>query len=311
MRRSTSVRNSKSVGRLFGLFGALILAITVLPMPVASANGETPIGTSTTLVGDHYGSIVITAADVALDCDGHRVIGEGEGFGVLVEGHSGATVKNCHIENFDRGVMMYGSHGSTIENNTFTGNNFAVMGVDGSHSNAIKGNDIVGGIEGVSLFGSEETNTYSNLVEGNTVTGAGEAFQFRYMTDSRIIGNTASDGFNGFAIGDSSFNNQIKDNIAVGNEFGISLFTDANQNLVTENSIKRNWIGILASEQSSYNTISENRIEHNELVGFGAIQESVWNEVTENRFCNNGFAFGNAPDSPTTYTDNKVCGGGN
>ena len=55
------------------------------------------ITSNTKLTQDHWGAIVIAANRVTLDCANHLVTGSGTGNVILIDGHSGVTVKNCRI----------------------------------------------------------------------------------------------------------------------------------------------------------------------------------------------------------------------
>ena len=170
----------------------------------------------------------------------------------------------------------------------------------------------VPGERGIWIDGSEATTTYGNVVSGNTVSGAEEGFEFRYMDDSKISGNRAVGNHGpGIQLGDSSSGNDVVNNTIVGNREGITLVTDATLNLVSGNRIQGNENAVIVvTEWSTANTIKKNRIRDNGI-GFEAHGESPDNSVEKNKFCHNDWPWRNSGDSdPTFYIDNKVCGPG-
>jgi parallel beta-helix repeat protein len=94
------------------------------------------ITTDTTLTEDYFGNIVIGADGVTLDGDGHMIIGPGTDFvicdpdtkrirataGILLEGRTGVTVKNCRVTGFIYGFCLNGADGNTLQGNTANDN---------------------------------------------------------------------------------------------------------------------------------------------------------------------------------------------
>jgi hypothetical protein len=91
--------------RTVALIGASAMLL-VLAAPVAAANGELHITSTTTLTEDQVGNIVIDASGITLDCAGHRVIGSGGPTGILLDGRTNVTVKNCQVSGFFDGIAF-------------------------------------------------------------------------------------------------------------------------------------------------------------------------------------------------------------
>jgi parallel beta-helix repeat protein len=297
-----------------------VMVLTLVPLGSAGANGYWPISDDTTLTEDYHGQIEIVADGKTLDCDGFSIIGEGDGNGIVLDGRSGVTIRNCRIEGFFAGIFAFDSYEIVVKNNTFAGNELAVFTLMDSHHLTIKDNLVEsGGIGGFFIgFGVDglpPPPSFGNVIAGNVVFGTDEAFEFRFLRDSRITDNRVIGSQMAIGIGDESEGNMIAGNVVMGNAVGISVFTNATGNVITENVIKGNGEGIVVSEGSTENIFKENRIRDNAEFGFNAFGESAGNSVVENHFCHNGLEledgggdWGNSEDSPTTYTENKVCG---
>jgi hypothetical protein len=96
------------------LFLAVIALVIAVDPPAPATTGTMVITTDTTLTEDHdAGSVDVgiefAADDVTLDCAGYTVSGGGIGSGILIEGHTGVTVKNCLVTAFSSGIVIGGS----------------------------------------------------------------------------------------------------------------------------------------------------------------------------------------------------------
>jgi parallel beta-helix repeat protein len=120
------------------------------------------------------------AGGVTLDCAGHAIRGIGErsqGFGIaLADGVTGATIKNCDVSGFSRGVRLRGANKNRILNNTVHHNgDFAARvgyGIDiaGGQDNLFQENHVhQNADEGIHNGTGSHGNTFiSNRVENNT-----------------------------------------------------------------------------------------------------------------------------------------------
>jgi len=107
-------------------FALPLLLLLLMPMGVAAhdpVDGH-EIHEDTTLTADHLGVLAIKADTVTLDCAGHEVIGVGNAnIGILLEGRTGVTVKNCRVRNFRIGFHLSLSSGNILEGNAAIDNN--------------------------------------------------------------------------------------------------------------------------------------------------------------------------------------------
>ena len=102
------------------VFALPLIFLLLMTMNVA-ADANHVITGDTTLSADHIGNIVIAANDVTLDCDGHEVTGLGSGDGILLDGRTGVTIKNCRVSNFKNGIRLKSSFRNVLTGNTSTG----------------------------------------------------------------------------------------------------------------------------------------------------------------------------------------------
>ena len=106
-------REVGEVRRRLLIAGVVVLLLAALaPSARAGTPGTMTITSDTTLTEDHFGSIEIAADDITLDCAGFSVIGPSPDpwpvDGVLVDQHSGVTIKNCTASGFVNGFKLQG-----------------------------------------------------------------------------------------------------------------------------------------------------------------------------------------------------------
>lgn len=278
---------------------AAAIGTAALESPVDASTGTLSITTDTTLAEDHYGSIVIDADNVTLDCAGHQVIGlsTGTGVGVVLDGRSGVTVRDCHVMGGISGGfdLSGGSSDNTLSGNTVTG--FAHAGfslTNGANNNRLTGNAASGGVHG---FWLEEVR--GNVLRDNHASGNG--FQLgnglgTNTTGNMLIGNTSSDapysGFNLYgATGNVLLNNRATDNGYDGFEAQQASDNNFSGNVAMRNehcgfAVNTNLGGADGSEifdgaNARGNKFQKNVSNHNHECGFAA------NQANDNAFSSN------------------------
>lgn len=170
----------------------------------ADLAGSTLLVTSdTTLRHDHHGSVEIEADDVTLDCDGHTISGPGTraedeyGFvGILLDGRTSVTVRNCRVSGFDYGILLTARLGSGSDGNRLI-------------DNAVSGNRL----SGILINESEHNELTGNIAYSNGRSG------FTFVSNSNIVtGNQALDNdYNGFAVDGGRRDIVFSGNISKGN----------------------------------------------------------------------------------------------
>lgn len=114
--------------------------------------------------------LTINQSGIELDCQGHKIVGSGFGYGILVNGKRGVTIKNCFILNFSEGITFISSQDSNIINNQIEKNTNFGLRLDFSERNQISGNKIYNNRKGVYLVSSDD-----NIITGNFLTDNIEA----------------------------------------------------------------------------------------------------------------------------------------
>jgi len=195
---------------------AILLLVLVDASPASATSGTLMIDTDTTLTEDHSGSIVINADDITLDCDEYSVTGLGSGEGILLNGRTGVTVKNCHVTGFTEGFVLTGSSGNTLKRNTASDNSLIGFALFESSWNNLVHNIATGNQEGFGLTASAENILKGNRANHNVFDG----FLLQNSTDNILKANRASDNAVGFSLESSSAGNTLRGNTADGNGVG-------------------------------------------------------------------------------------------
>jgi len=300
---------------------AAVGSFAVVTSSAAASSGTLTVTTDLKLTEDHVGNIVISSDDVTLDCAGYTVRGPGSGppeIGVLVDGTSGVTVKNCRVTAFENGIIVanYGgpSSGNTLTANTGFKNIFSGLALLGSSFNTVVGNRTVdntfsgivlesaadnrlsnntaerNGSFGFSLIDSSGNSLQRNVANVNSLSGGGAGFLVADGSNgNELIGNVANqNGRAGIGVViQASAGNSIQSNTAHGNgAFGI-LVNDASGNLLEGNSANANGFFGFALNQAVSNTLRENQVKNNVDSGIHVFFSSS-NTLARNDASNNG-----------------------
>jgi parallel beta-helix repeat protein len=196
-------------------------------------------GTCTLTSDSSSHRIIIEGDNVTLDGAGHLLDARSDAhIAVLVDGGSGVTVRNMHIKwwdvgievdgpgtgnslvdnNFERtitGIHNVGSADCTITGNTMTDAFYAGILGGGPEGAYIAGNDISG--EGFGIYLSDST---SNVIADNRITGVLWGLNLLRVDNSTIRGNHLSGNESGVSLGSSSddqfFDNTIENSTVAG-----------------------------------------------------------------------------------------------
>src|SRR5262249_52081366 len=169
--------------RLRPLVPAILLAVAMAPAAASAADcggaiacrcGDT-VRRAATLgadVGVCSGTGLRVLSGAVLDCAGHTITGSGLSpatYGVPVAGATGATVKNCRVTGFRKGIRLNGGSGNTIAGNeVFTNHDYGIEFAGGSTANLATAN-----------------NVYNNRDEGIHVGAGANANEIRANTLTR------------------------------------------------------------------------------------------------------------------------------
>lgn len=315
---------------------------SITGMAVIPVDTTLTITSNATLAEDHFGSVVIAADNITLDCAGHSLIGPGEwGNGVTFPGTNGATVKNCTVTGFDGGFNIQGSNNLLVNNrvvNPPEGNGFGLGRPPGGVAvagNTLSGNTVTGGQHGFWLI-----DTADNRLLNNTVTGTHTGFQinagatgnlvwgnrsdqnldFGFLVDNTtgntLIANTATLNTVGFGIARSTHNMLVGNTASNNRSTGFSVNSwegvPADDNVLIGNTANSNANGgfVLAGQEQpsvpvSRNVFRANTANGNTWYGFGAWRATgnTWQDNTANDNGHWGFALFN-PCLTNTLTGN-------
>ena len=140
---------------------------------VACACGDTVVE-STTLTGDlgicDTTGLRIRSA-ITLDCAGFTLTG-GNGsnakFGIEIDGAVGATVKNCKVTKFRRGIRIFGGSGNAILDNESWDNKYGIDLAGGTQRNVLKRNLVrINRDEGIHFGESHRNKLVRNTFQDN------------------------------------------------------------------------------------------------------------------------------------------------
>jgi len=260
---------------------------------VASSSGTLVIANNTTLRGDHYGNISITADSVTLDCAGHTVFGPGvSGFsgGIEVDGRTGVTVKRCTVTGF----TVNGIFGGGTSNSTFTANLIYGNGANGIHLDSGNRNVFVGNVSrsnrgiGIAQTRATQSRVEANTVEGNAIyAGIG---LLNASHDNVVISNTAVGNAVGYLLDDSANANLVRNNTARSNPNNGFFIRGSTNNIVVANTAEQNGVGFTLFDDSA-NQLRGNNAIANKSFGFEVLRRSRDNTFDSNTANRNGTGF--------------------
>ena len=296
---------------------AFVLAAIVLAPAASAKSASLKVMSNTTLTEDFHGNVVIAKNGVTLDCNGHEIVGNGNGRGVLVDKRSGVTVKNCDVHDFSTGFFVASTTSSTFEGNSSHDNQLgnsdpgwiagAGFWMQHSSGNTLGGNQIYGNpSDGLDMLDSANNVVVGNVVDSN---GAG-LFLFGTKSQGNLLqGNSAAlNEYAGFTVAEGASHNTLTSNDGSGNpnagfiidgatensialnnannngQYGIALTNHADSNSLTANVANGNGAYGIVVWDSSNNAISANTALLN--VEFDAVQDGV---VSENVWADNTF----------------------
>jgi parallel beta-helix repeat protein len=209
---------------------ALLIALVScwVPLPGKATAGEcgglTPCACGDTVGSDYRmtadlgpcpGHGLYVASNVTLDCGGHIIRGSGgrtEHFGIyLARGTTGATVKNCEVSAFWRGIRLQAGHHNRLTDNhvhrngdsaSHTGYGIDVAG--GSTDNLLQGNRVHDNAdEGIHIG----TGGHRNRLIGNHVYANFRENIYILRSDGGVFQhNTTHGGANSLFLKHSAFN---------------------------------------------------------------------------------------------------------
>jgi parallel beta-helix repeat protein len=276
------------------LFLVAGLIVVIFPSPGSATVGTMTITTDTTLTEDHYGSIEIAADDVTLDCAGFSLIGPSPDDwpvdGVLIDQHSGVTIKNCVATGFVNGFKLQGVTESTLVGNTATANEeTGFFAADGSKTNVFRENVSFDNIAGQGF--AFDSGSGHNVLRNSTAYGnGGVGVGVNRSRGNELRGNLVRDNAHGFVIGHSG-GTLLVENVARGNAGdGFAFWGHSRGASLVENVARGNGGDGFAFSDSRGDSLVENAARGNGGDGFIASESS--NMILRgNSAIGNGYGF--------------------
>lgn len=249
---------------------AVLLALTAEQAIASHASCGAIITTDTRLDRDLVGcqgdGLVIGAAGITLDLNGHTVSGTGVGTGIDDSaGHDRVRIINGTVTAFSNGIVLIGASSSRLTDLTVTDNaSGGISLVDGSDANRVERNVVSGNrLDGIFLFASDHNTIERNSVTGNDPAGISLV---EGSDDNRVQRNTLSQNTIGIAVGVSQ-RNKIEHNSLPGNAIIGIVLDQSHDNAIGKNSVSGSDLyGILLSA-SSDNRIFKNTAAANGVDG--------------------------------------------
>jgi len=310
----------------------------------ADKAGSTLLITSdTTLRDDHQGSVEVEADDVTLDCAGHTIWGPGTraedeyGFiGLLLDGRTGVTVRDCRVSGFDYGILLTarlgsGSNRNRIIDNVAFGNRLDGVRVTESEHNVLTGNIASSnGQHGFAIVGNSNIVTrnqaFGNEYDGFAVGGGRRDIVFSANiskgnqghgfgivgTEHTFVRNKASEnGLVGFAVGVGSEAITFEGNRATGNKIHGFQVLDSRGNAFIRNTASANRAAGFSLELGAReNLFYQNSAYDNVEDGFRMIQDSIRNTFKRNVALDNRGSGFRAEAGPNLFSNNRACKNG-
>ncbi|MCA1567762.1 MAG: right-handed parallel beta-helix repeat-containing protein [Acidobacteria bacterium] len=192
------LRNVSFVALLLSAAAFLLLTQNRTAINSVNAQSKTaPVGDnliitqSTTLTPGVYqvsdpgedGVIQIHADNITLDGTGVSLVGDGKGYGISMNGHTGLTLQNFNVSGYRYGVRISNASNVLIQNSNISGNykdtttSFLAIELDETYG---------GGI----LF----NNVSFSTVQHNTLTNQSTGLEMIASNNNRVLNNVTSSG---------------------------------------------------------------------------------------------------------------------
>ncbi len=123
------------------------------------------------------------------DCQGHTIIGNGNGVGIYLLNKTGNTIKNCIVTDFYDGIYLYSSSNNTLTNNTANHNTNGFSLWYSSNNTLTNNTANNNNQDGIYLYYSSNNTITNNTANNNTHYGI-----HLYSSSNNILtSNTAND----------------------------------------------------------------------------------------------------------------------
>ena len=224
----------------------------------ASAGETVRLMADITAVGDSC--IKLENNDIILDCEDHKIIGNGGYYGIEIRGERN-LVKNCFIRSFSYGISLI-SDSNRVVNNRLVANYYGLSISGYGGGGEVTDNSMMGNNYGLNAKYIDNVEITNN--EFRSSKDAGILFE-EDCNDNTISGNLFTENSVGFELREST-GNRIMDNRILSTEdgAGISLKAASSNNEIVLNMLESNKDGIIITENSTGNELDDNIVCNSE-----------------------------------------------
>ncbi|MBU0528091.1 right-handed parallel beta-helix repeat-containing protein, partial [Candidatus Micrarchaeota archaeon] len=218
-----------------------------------------------------YACVVISASDVALDCNGYTITGNnspaGITYGVYARGpYSNITIENCFVSSyFEASVFLHEVSDSFIINNTAynTSFHFGFWFNQSFQDNIVENNTAYDNeAYGFYVFRDCDRNNFT----GNTAYNNSWSTEFLFggCDYNRVVNNTApfgTGGTSGFKLDTSPYNTFIGNNVSNRGREGFENYNSRNGTFINNTVVNCQGAGFEATGTSDYLTFTNNTVQ--------------------------------------------------
>jgi len=235
-----------------------------------------------TLTKDLTESVEITANNIVLDCNNHKITWEKTGYyGIYLNSKQGITIRNCIITHFAWGIRLWNSPNNNLANNTVSNNSSVGIYLLYSDSNTLTNNAILYNYYGISLWYSN-----SNILTDNNVLKGSLGISLEYSNNNTLKSNSVSYPSRGIWLKGSS-NNTLTNNTTLYNYEGVVLLYSSNNNTLADNNASNNYSSGIYLLYSDNNKLINNIADSNEQSSGITLSYSNNNILTSNSASSN------------------------
>jgi len=199
-----------------------------------------PATRTCTLDGDVAATSIRSAIEIAsngitLDCAGFEVDGNNNGDGVIANGRSNITVKNCDIVDAQDGFHFFAVTGANILSNSVSNSSN-----DGADLDKVNSSYFINNTFDTSSDGFDMDDSHNNYFINNTLTGASDNFDIDDSHRNHFIGNSATGGGEGFDIDDANANKFVDNDASSNTGEGFDIGSKSRNNTFLYNTADSN-----------------------------------------------------------------------
>lgn len=145
--------------------------------------------------------ITVNASNITIDCQGHKITGDGTGDGISMTGYfvpfppfgidiANVTIQNCHVDNFANNIHLNNLMASGGGNNFFINNQLTNATNAGIKFNATSGNNVSNNFIHSHARGIDASGIFGDVLTNNIIHSTTEGI---YFEDSNFVNSTGNE----------------------------------------------------------------------------------------------------------------------